>query len=78
MLSIIYYFDGILRMTLEEPDRLNRIIIVTRAAKQSLQMHVSKNIRIFNGREVRIENSVTRVTVKHYEACRVMPNSYPE
>ena len=28
--------------------------------------------------EVRIENSVTMVTVHHYEACWVMPNSYPE
>ena len=26
-------------------------------------------IRIFNGCEVRIENSVTRVTVRHREAC---------
>ena len=34
-------------------------------------------IRIFNGCEVLIENSVTRVTVRHHEACRVMPNSYP-
>ena len=33
-------------------------------------------IRIFNGCEVLIENSVTRVTVRHHEACRVMPNSY--
>ena len=36
-----------------------------------------KNIRIFNGCEVLIKNSVTRVTVRHHEACRVMPNSYP-
>ena len=35
-------------------------------------------IKIFNGCEVRIENSVTRVTVRHREACRVMPNSYPD
>ena len=35
-------------------------------------------IRIFNGYELRIENSVTTVTVQHREACRVMPNSYPE
>ena len=35
-------------------------------------------IRIFNGCEVRIENSVKRVTVRHHEACRVRPNSYPE
>ena len=27
---------------------------------------------------MRIENSVTRVTVWHHQACRVMPNSYPE
>ena len=33
--------------------------------------------RIFNSCEVQIENSVTRVTVRHLEACRVMPNSYP-
>ena len=27
------------------------------------------NIRIFNGCGVRIENSVTRVTVRHHKAC---------
>ena len=27
----------------------------------------------FNGCELRIENSVTMVTVQHREACRVMP-----
>ena len=31
-------------------------------------------IRIYTGCEVRIENSVTRVTFRHHEACRVMPN----
>ena len=35
-------------------------------------------IGIFNGCEVRTANSVTRVTVWHREACRVMLNSYPE
>ena len=29
---------------------------------------VCKNIRIFNGREIPIENSITRVTVRHHEA----------
>ena len=29
-----------------------------------------KSIRIFNGCEVRIENSVTRITVRHREDCR--------
>ena len=31
-----------------------------------------------NDCSVWIENSVTRVTVRHHETCRVMPNSYPE
>ena len=44
----------------------------------SIFLKFSKNIRIFNGLEVRIENSVMRVTVQHRKACRVMPNSYPE
>ena len=33
--------------------------------------------RIHNGISVQIENTVTWVTVRHQEACRVMPNSYP-
>ena len=34
------------------------------------------NIRIFNGCEVRIENSITRVTVRHREACIKQINHY--
>ena len=41
-------------------------------------LHIFFIIRIFNGCEMRIENSVTRVTVRHREACRVMPNNYLE
>ena len=41
-------------------------------------MNSGEIIRIFNGCEVRTENSVTRVTVRHREACLVMPNNYPE
>ena len=41
-------------------------------------LHIFFIIRIFNGCELRIENSVTTVTVQHREVCRVMPNSYPE
>ena len=38
-----------------------------------------KNLRIFNGYEVCTENSVTGGnSVQHHEACRVMPNSYPD
>ena len=33
--------------------------------------------RIHNGSSVQIENSVTRVTVRHRSASLVMPNSYP-
>ena len=36
------------------------------------------SIRIFNGNEVQIKNSVTSVTLWHHKACRVMPNSYPQ
>ena len=39
---------------------------------------VSTEYKNLNGREVRIENSVLRVTVRHHEACRVMPSIYPE
>ena len=40
--------------------------------------YIIKNIRIFNGCVVRIDNSVTRATVWHHEACQVMSNSYPK
>ena len=36
------------------------------------------NISIFHVCMVWIEKSVTRVTDRHHEACRVMPNSDPE
>ena len=35
-------------------------------------------ISIFHGCMVWIEKSVTRLTDRHHEACRVMPNSDPE
>ena len=35
-------------------------------------------ISIFHGCIVWIDKSVTRVTDRHHEACRVMPNSDPE
>ena len=34
-------------------------------------------ISIFHGCVVWIEKSVTRVTDRHHEACRMMPNSDP-
>ena len=36
------------------------------------------NIRIFNGCEVQIENSVMRVSVWHYSTCQLMPHNYLE
>ena len=39
---------------------------------------VCKKISILHGCMVWIEKSVTRVTDRHHEACRVMPNSDPE
>ena len=38
----------------------------------------SETISIFHVCMVWIEKSVTRVTDRHHEACRVMPNSDPE
>ena len=40
--------------------------------------HLVKTIGIFHGCMVWIVKSVTRVTDRHHEACRVMPNSDPE
>ena len=37
-----------------------------------------RNLNIYHGCMVWIEKSVTRVTDRHNEACRVMPNSDPE
>ena len=48
------------------------------AGEGVLSMFRCKLITIFHGCMVRIERSVTRVTDRHHEACRVMPNSDPE
>ena len=41
-------------------------------------MKLCEIISFFHGCMVWIEKSVTRVTDRHHEACRVMPNSDPE
>ena len=43
-----------------------------------LSQPMGKTISIFHVCMVWIEKSVTRVTDRHHEACRVMPNSDPE
>ena len=45
---------------------------------QLTKLAVINNISIFHVCMVWIEKSVTRVTDRHHEACRVMPNSDPE
>ena len=53
----------------------------TRVCLLSLVLHLkvrTQTTRIFNGCEVRTENSVQGVTVRPHKACRVTPNSYPE
>ena len=39
--------------------------------------HCSEDYKNFNDCEVRFENSVTRVTVWHHEACRVCRTVFP-
>ena len=46
--------------------------------QSNVQVTVTENISVFHGCMVWIEKSVTRVTDRHHEACRVMPNSDPE
>ena len=40
--------------------------------------HQGRIIRIYNGSEGGIENSVPRITLWHYEACSMMTNGDPE
>ena len=54
-----------------------RKIIMTRERGSVLHL-IQENVSIFHGCMVWIEKSVTRVTDRHHEACRVMPNSDPE
>ena len=48
------------------------------AGEGVLSMFLCKLISNFHGCMVWIERSATRVTDRHHEACRVMPNSDPE
>ena len=51
---------------------------VTFSVSWELSQPMDKTISIFHGCMVWIEKSVTRVSDRHHEACRVMPNSDPE
>ena len=46
--------------------------------KELMEIGKCNNISIFHGCMVWIEKSVTRVTDRQHEACRVMPISDPE
>ena len=58
--------------------RVCKIRFVSTGQNRGKPCLVCKTIRNFNGCEMQIENSVTRIIVWHHEACQVMPNSYPE
>ena len=45
--------------------------------KPRISLSDMQEYKNLNDCEVLIEHSVTRATVRHHEACRVMPNSYP-
>ena len=57
---------------------MGEIRIVSSDRTRAYPYPVCKNISIFHGCMVCIEKSVTRVTERHHEGCRVMPNSDPE
>ena len=54
---------------------------ISRSARQlssALHLHQKDNIRILHGYEVRIENSVPKVTVWHHEALPINAKQCPE
>ena len=57
---------------------MGEIRIVSPGKKRRYPYPVCKNISIFHGCVVWIEKSVTRVTDRHHEACRMIPNRDPE
>ena len=57
---------------------MSEIRIVSPDKTQGHHYTVCKNISIFHGCIMWIEKSVTRITDRHHEACRVMPNSDTE
>ena len=80
--DILFFIQCIVSYYLSESGdndwlRLWQFRICLKQSSRPLYCTMHGHIRIFNGCEVLIENSVTRVTVRHPEACPVMPNSYP-
>ena len=57
---------------------LIKIHVTTHLLMGCNDLTVLQIISIFHVCMVWIEKSVTRVTDRHHEACRVMPNSDPE
>ena len=58
--------------------RLHRLTPLSQTIKDHPHSLLRVFISIFHGYMVWIEKPVTRVTDRHHEACRVMPNSDPE
>ena len=73
-----HYMALLLLMPLK--NRLTRIQFYWQSVKHQPHWyrHTSRIISIYHGCMVWIEKSFTRVTDRHHEACRVMPNSDPE
>ena len=59
-------------------DVKNRTAVAGSVDFVKLELKLFNGKIIFHGCMVWIEKSVTRVTDRHHEACRVMPNSDPE
>ena len=68
LLTCVFHFKSLVIVTLIPYSCVTNV--------RTLNIHFI--IRIFNGCELRTDNSVTTVTVQHRKACRVMQNSYPE
>ena len=52
--------------------RLFQLVYLFRLKFKMMKVLGVKTIRIINGCEVRIEKSVSSVTVRHHEACRTV------
>ena len=73
---MVYTGRVFLDIAINRPGQLSKQPIISRVFLYFWQLY--QNIWIFNGCEVRTETSVTRVTVRYHEACRIIPNSFLE
>ena len=60
------------------PGKIRGYTVIRIVSQSKIRRYLYNKISIFHGCMVWIEKSVMRVTDRHHEACRVMPNSDPE